>query len=101
MLAQQVMSEVRSFYKDAVFTTVIPRNIRLSEAPSHGKPVMLYDSRSKGSDAYVDLANEIIAKNERFCPDQPAADDTEIMAPTGAPSDADHDTEDEETPATS
>jgi len=48
-----------------VFTTVIPRNIRLSEAPSHGRPAMLYDAESRGATSHVALAREIIAKNKR------------------------------------
>lgn len=64
-LSRQVMDEVKDYYKDAVLETVIPRNVRLSEAPSHGKPVILYDIRSKGADAYVDLARELIAKNRQ------------------------------------
>ncbi|MGK7344404.1 MAG: ParA family protein [Candidatus Nitrospinota bacterium M3_3B_026] len=64
-LARQVMEEVKNYYKDTVLETVIPRNVRLSEAPSHGKPVILYDIRSKGADAYVDLARELIARNRQ------------------------------------
>lgn len=63
-LSNQVMEEVKNHFGDAVFETVIPRNIRLSEAPSHGKPIILYDVKSKGADAYVDLAYEIIKRNK-------------------------------------
>lgn len=63
-LSRQVMEEVRHYYKDTVLETAIPRNIRLSEAPSHGKPVILYDVRSKGSESYIDLAHELIKKNK-------------------------------------
>ena len=59
-LGQQVAGEVRSFFKEKVFETVIPRNIRLGEAPSHGLPVILYDVRSKGAEAYVTLAREVL-----------------------------------------
>ena len=62
-LSRQVMSEVKDYYGDDVLTTAIPRNVRLSEAPSHGKPIILYDVRSKGSDSYIDLAHELIDKN--------------------------------------
>lgn len=66
-LSNQVVDEVRSHYKNAIFNTVIPRNIRLSEAPSHGLPISMYDVKSKGSDAYIDLARELIERNkERF-----------------------------------
>jgi chromosome partitioning protein len=62
LLSNQVMAEVAEHFPDLVFKTVIPRNVRLSEAPSHGKPIILYDCRSKGADAYVDLAKELIEK---------------------------------------
>ncbi len=61
-LAQQVIREVRTHFKEHVFQTVIPRNVRLSEAPSYGKPVILYDIRSPGSQAYMNLAREFIKK---------------------------------------
>jgi chromosome partitioning protein len=60
-LSGQVENEVRTHLGDQVFATVIPRNVRLSEAPSHGKPVLLYDAHSKGSIAYLELAQEILA----------------------------------------
>lgn len=60
-LSHQVAQEVKSHFKDKVFKTVIPRNIRLSEAPSHGKPVLLYDIHSKGAESYLSLAKEILA----------------------------------------
>lgn len=59
-LGRQVASEVRAFFKERVFETTIPRNIRLGEAPSHGLPVILYDVRSKGAAAYVALAREVL-----------------------------------------
>jgi chromosome partitioning protein len=62
-LAQQVTAELKRFFGDKVFKTTIPRNVRLAEAPSHGKPVILYDDRSRGAESYVDLAKEIIAKH--------------------------------------
>lgn len=58
-LGQQVAREVREFFKDKVFRTVIPRNVRLGEAPSHGMPVIAYDPKSRGADAYRSLANEV------------------------------------------
>ena len=60
----QVVSDVRSFMGDAVYETVIPRNVRISEAPSHGKPVLLYDFKSSGSQAYLRLASEIIQREK-------------------------------------
>ena len=62
-LAQQVTAELKKFFGDKVFATTIPRNVRLAEAPSHGKPVILYDAKSKGAESYIELAKEIIAKN--------------------------------------
>ncbi len=59
-LSRQVAQEVREFFGDKTYRTVIPRNVRLGEAPSFGKPVMLYDIRSKGAEAYLELAKEII-----------------------------------------
>ncbi len=60
-LAAQVRAEAQQHLGDQVMTSIIPRNIRLSEAPSHGKPIMLYDLRSAGSTAYLDLAREVIS----------------------------------------
>ena len=62
-LANQVLAEVKKHFEGMVFETVISRNVRLSEAPSHGKPVLLYDAESKGSTNYIDLAKELIQKN--------------------------------------
>jgi len=59
-LSHQVTEEVRKHFSDRVFETMIPRNVRLSEAPSHGLPVLLYDASSRGSEAYLQLAREII-----------------------------------------
>lgn len=59
-LSHQVSEEIRRHFADQVFTTVIPRNVRLSEAPSHGLPVLLYDISSRGATAYLELAKEII-----------------------------------------
>jgi chromosome partitioning protein len=62
-LGQQVARDVREFFKEKVFNTVIPRNVRLGEAPSHGKPVILYDVKSRGAEAYLALAREVIARS--------------------------------------
>lgn len=64
-LSMQVAAEVKKFFKEKVMRTVIPRNVRLSEAPSHGKPVMAYDYASRGSQAYLSLAREFVERNER------------------------------------
>ena len=61
-LSEQVAADVRSVFGAAVYETVIPRNVRVSEAPSHGKPVLLYDFRSPGSQAYVRLAAELLRR---------------------------------------
>jgi len=60
-LSQQVVEEIRNFFKDRVFETVIPRNVRLGEAPSFGLPVLLYEIRSKGAQSYLKLAKELMA----------------------------------------
>ncbi|WEK51047.1 MAG: ParA family protein [Candidatus Kaistia colombiensis] len=65
-LASQVVADVRAHMGDAVYDTVIPRNVRISEAPSHGKPVLLYDFKSTGSQAYLRLASEIIQREKRL-----------------------------------
>src|SRR5476649_721312 len=61
-LGQQVATDVRQFFKEKVFRTVIPRNVRLGEAPSHGMPVILYDVKSRGAEAYLALAREVLAR---------------------------------------
>ena len=65
-LAQQVVSDVRSFMGDKVYETIIPRNVRVSEAPSHGKPVLLYDLKCAGSQAYLKLASEVIQREKKL-----------------------------------
>ncbi len=62
-LGQQVANDVRQFFKDKVFRTVIPRNVRLGEAPSHGMPVILYDVKSRGAEAYLALAREVLERS--------------------------------------
>ena len=59
-LSQQVKEEILKYFKEKVYNTFIPRNVRLSEAPSYGKPVILYDVRSTGSEAYINLAREVV-----------------------------------------
>jgi len=62
-LAQQVTETLREYFQGLLYKTVIPRNIRLAEAPSHGKPVALYDGRSRGTEAYFELTGEFLARN--------------------------------------
>ncbi|MGI6486407.1 MAG: ParA family protein [Tepidanaerobacteraceae bacterium] len=59
-LSIQVVDEVKQFFKNKVYSTIIPRNVRLSEAPSHGKPIIRYDLKSRGSQVYMDLAKEVL-----------------------------------------
>ncbi len=65
-LSGQVASDVRSYLGDKVFKTVIPRNVRISEAPSHGKPALLYDYKCPGSQAYIKLASEMLKRNAQM-----------------------------------
>jgi chromosome partitioning protein len=62
-LGQQVAKDVRAFFKDKVYKTVIPRNVRLAEAPSHGVPAVTYDAKSRGAEAYTVLAREVLERN--------------------------------------
>lgn len=62
-LSEQVAADVRSCLGDVVYNTIIPRNVRISEAPSHGKPAMLYDHRCAGSQAYIQLASEMLKRS--------------------------------------
>ena len=62
-LGQQVANDVRQFFKEKVFQTVIPRNVRLGEAPSHGMPVIVYDVKSRGAEAYLALAREVLERS--------------------------------------
>lgn len=63
-LSSQVLEEVKKYFPDKVYNTVIPRNIRLSEAPSYGEPIIRYDITSKGAEAYFELSRELIKNNE-------------------------------------
>ena len=67
-LGQQVARDIRAFFQDRVYATVIPRNIRLGEAPSHGIPAILYDPRSRGAEAYQALARELLARRDAPAP---------------------------------
>jgi nitrogenase subunit NifH len=64
-LSKQVAADLRSFFGAQVFETVIPRNVRLAEAPSHGMPVMFYDIHSKGAESYIQLAREVITNAQK------------------------------------
>jgi len=64
-LARQVADDLKEFFQNEVFTTVIPRSIRLAEAPSYGKPILMYDPRSKGAESYIRLAKEILENEQR------------------------------------
>lgn len=70
-LSNQVAQEVKRYFNDRVFSTVVARNVRLAEAPSFGKPVLLYDSISVGSKNYLALAREIITRNKKLFKDSP------------------------------
>jgi chromosome partitioning protein len=67
-LGQQVSRDIRAFFQERVYHTVIPRNIRLGEAPSHGMPVILYDVKSRGAEAYLALAREVLARDAAAAP---------------------------------
>ncbi|MYL50707.1 AAA family ATPase [Halobacillus litoralis] len=64
-LGIQVVDEVKKYFRDRVYRSIIPRNVRLSEAPSHGRPAILYDAKSRGAEVYLDLAKEVIVNAER------------------------------------
>ena len=62
-LGLEVVEEIKSYFKERVYDTIIPRLVRLSEAPSHGKPILAYDPNSRGTEAYLNLAKEVIERN--------------------------------------
>ena len=64
-LSHQVRDDLKDFFGDQVFSTFIPRNVRLAEAPSHGKPIMLYDSKCAGAESYLELAREVIHHGQK------------------------------------
>ena len=64
-LSRQVTADLRSFFGTQVFETVIPRNVRLAEAPSHGKPIIFYDIHSKGAEAYIATCKEVITNGQK------------------------------------
>lgn len=81
-LSQQVTENLKAFFGEKLLKTVIPRNVRLAEAPSHGKPVALYDPRSRGAEAYRDLALELLTRNHVESPEQKKRKAAEAEAPT-------------------
>jgi chromosome partitioning protein len=64
-LSHQVRDDLRDFFGDQVFETLIPRNVRLAEAPSYGKPIFLYDPQCRGAESYLELAKEVINHGEK------------------------------------
>ncbi len=80
-LAQQVTAELSRYFGDKLCETVIPRNVRLAEAPSHGKPVLLYDVRSRGAESYIQLAKEILGRTGAVqeMPTQEPADEKQVV----------------------
>jgi chromosome partitioning protein len=83
-LAQQVTENLRTFFGDKLLKSTIPRNIRLAEAPSHGKPVQIYDPRSRGAEAYMELAREILLRNKIESPRELARAAANRQAKAGA-----------------
>jgi chromosome partitioning protein len=83
-LSQQVSDNLRGFFGEKLFNTTIPRNIRLAEAPSHGKPVALYDPRSRGAEAYFDLAHELLQRNGIHIPKRKRPEESPALATLAA-----------------
>jgi chromosome partitioning protein len=81
-LSRQVSSDLRSFFGSQVFSTVIPRNVRLAEAPSHGKPIIFYDIHSRGAESYIQLAKEVIANDQKRSGPGPECPDSGARAAT-------------------
>lgn len=86
-LAQQVTGELKAFFGERLFNTTIPRNIRLAEAPSYGQPVLVYDSRSRGSESYIRLAKEIMGKHSESSVGKTTKEliDAAVLSPNRAP----------------
>jgi chromosome partitioning protein len=64
-LTRQVAADLREFFQDEVCRTIIPRSVRLAEAPSHGKPILVYDPRSKAAESYIQLAKEVLSHEQK------------------------------------
>ena len=84
-LAQQVTETLREYFRERLYVTVIPRNVRLAEAPSHGKPVALYDPRSRGAEAYFELTGEFLARNHIESPRSAGRKGAASVQPAAAP----------------
>jgi len=82
-LANQVVDQIRAHFKSTVFQTVIPRNVRLAESPSHGLPIQLYDPKSKGSEAYIELARELMRRQTGDTANQNIRGENEVKASAG------------------
>ena len=82
-LSAAVATDLRSFYSSLVFQTTIPRNVRLAEAPSFGKPVMYYDQKSRGAEAYSQLAQEVVANDEKTVGPRAERADPDRLAASG------------------
>jgi chromosome partitioning protein len=83
-LSGAVAADLRSFYSSLVFETTIPRNVRLAEAPSYGKPVIYYDQRSRGAEAYNQLAQEVVANDEGTLGSRTERSDFDRLAASGS-----------------
>ena len=84
-LSRQVAADLRSFFGAQVFTSVIPRNVRLAEAPSHGKPIMFYDISSRGAESYMQLAKEVVANDQKRAGTGPGSTNSGAGNPTAEP----------------
>ena len=84
-LSQQVTENLRGFFGDKLLATSIPRNIRLAEAPSHGKPVQLYDPKSRGAEAYTSLATELLKRNGIVSPKQQKQQNEKVTEAKASP----------------
>jgi len=82
-LSAAVAADLRSFYSGLVFQTIVPRNVRLAEAPSYGKPVVYYDHRSRGADAYLQLAEEVLANDQKTIGPRSERSDLDGLAANG------------------
>jgi chromosome partitioning protein len=83
-LSKQVAADLRSFFGSQVFESVVPRNVRLAEAPSHGKPIIFYDIHSKGAESYIQLAKEVIANDQKRAGQGAGSADTGTRATAAA-----------------
>jgi chromosome partitioning protein len=95
-LSNQVAQEVRSYFGDKVFETIVQRNVRLSEAPSFGKPAILYEASSKGAKNYMALAREILEKNQEYIEEHHTSENGEAETSADATDAPDSETTDEE-----